>query len=613
MSFLNIQGYLQQPYLTTPYLASTAQAGFSSQVQRQIAAAPATHMQVADDIVNFPDGIHSQVKAQIVNALDPVHSQAQLVINATDAVHSQVQRVINAVSAYHMQVADDIVAFPDVVHSQVSRTINAISAYHMQVADDIVAFPGAQHSQINAQIASALAAHMQVADDIVAVNLTLHSQVNLLVVSTKVTHSQVQRQIVNALKATHMQAGPWSAFVHEICGEYLIKPYLATPYLGPDICAMGPMQVNRQTSVATPYHMQVADDIVDFPDGIHSQVQRIINFNQPYHNQVQRQIVNFKDATNAQVQRVINAFKHISSQVARTINFVQPYHMQTQLVFATKIHAQTTLVLYNTTNLRVLDKFPSRGTTGTNWVASSTATGDYGVNNVNNDIVEFAWRSNTGDITAVSLTCDTQVPQGVFVDTVGILGHNLTLSATVVMQGTNDPTFSTIGEEVTLDTTLNNMYYIAPTLPSAGFRYWRFLIDDPTNLATFLQIGTIVFGASIIFIGEDIVDQIKFSRKHFKDLIPTEGYTNVSNDRAMRRTLGLTFKDLDFEKANYESLNALFDFARTSLKCLWIPTPQYPTRFALFGKLTQLPEETHNDKGKDLNYIDLAVEIDESL
>lgn len=314
-----------------------------------------------------------------------------------------------------------------------------------------------------------------------------------------------------------------------------------------------------------------------------------------------------------QVAATINRAVPVGVQINSVINAARALGVQVTRVHVQTLHAQVTFVLYNTTNLRVMSKFPSRGNSGMNWTASSTASGDFGVNNLNNDIVEYVWRGANGDVAGATLQADTEIPQGVFIDTVAILNHNFTISAVVVLQESNDPTFSTVGNEITMETTLNNMFYIAPTLPNAGYRYQRFVINDPTNPAGYLQVGVIVYGASSIFIGEDLVDQVKLKRTHYKDTIQTEGYTNVSNNRALRRKLALTFKDLDFRRANYTTLSQLFDYARTGLKCLWIPTPQYPTRFAVFGKLTDLPEETHNDKGVDQNYIDLAVEIDESL
>lgn len=565
---LTVHGYLEQPYLTTPYLASTAEQTYGSQVKL------------------------------VINATKPVHSQVNAHIGATKAVSSQAKlNIVNATKATHSQV-----------NSQIA---NATKTVHMQVVDDITGALGDVHSQVSRQIVAALSHTGMQVDDVVFGGKTNHMQVKAVINALRSLHSQAL--LIPGPTAKHIGMSVlFNTFTHEICSEYLIKPYLATPYLANDICAQGRFQVSLQTHQNYPTHMQVDEDIADVPVAMHSQVRRVINAANANHTQVLRHIVGFLNPVHSQVSRHILVLNHLRSQVKRIVDLQRHYGMQAQLTEALVNHMQTTLVLYNTTNLRFMLDFPSRGLTGTNWTASSTEPGDFDVNNVNNDIVEFAWRSTAGAIVGITLTCDTEIPQGVFNDTVAILGHNFTKSAVVVMQGSND-NFSTVGFEVTLATTLTNMYYIAPTLPNAGFRYWRFVINDNTNPANYLQVGTIVFGPSVIFIGDDIVDQIKFSKKHFKDVITTEGFTNVTNDRALRKTLGLQFKDLDFSRGNYASLSALFDKARTSLKCLWIPTPRYPTRFAVFGKLVQLPDETHNDKGIDIDYIDLNIDIDESL
>ena len=437
-----------------------------------------------------------------------------------------------------------------------------------------------------------------------------HFQARMIAASSKVAGTQVGRSVASGSSGVGMSVLP-NTWLHEICEEYLAKPYLATAYLANDICAHGRFQVNLMTTQVTPTSIQVSREI-STASATGLQIQRVIASSRAIRTQVSRTIAGQLSQSPSQVSRQISVTRATSTQVQRVILAALHRGFQVSRVFITSMHQQVTLVLYNTTNLRVLSRFPSRGLTGTNWTASSTAAGDFSVNNLNNDIVEFVWKSNAA-VSGVTLTADTGVPQGVFVDTLAILNHNMTLSAVVVLQETNDPTFSTVGHEVTLQTTLVNMYFISPLLPLAGYRYQRLVINDPTNPSGYIQIGTIVYGAATILIGDDIVDQIKWKKTHYKDSIPTEGFTFVTNDRSLKRKLGLQFKDIDFQKANYAALEAIFDYARTSLKCLWIPTPQYPTRFAIFGKLTELPDETHNDKGIDIDFIDFSLEVDESL
>ena len=272
--------------------------------------------------------------------------------------------------------------------------------------------------------------------------------------------------------------------------------------------------------------------------------------------------------------------------------------------------------LYNTTNLRILCDFDSRGTVNNNWTASSTAVGDFNVNNINTDIVEQVWRSTV--TTGVTLNSDTGVPQGTIIDTLAILNHNLTSSANVTLIGSDNPGHAPTGIVIPLQARLNNMFYIARDLPSTGFRYWRIAIDDATNPAGFLQIGAIVYGTSEIFQGECFVDEIEFMLKDFAETVSTEGFTNVANSRAIKRSVRLDFRSLEANERNFKILRNIFENIRTTLKCLWIPTPdvndqEITAKFATFGKLPSLPSERHNNKGKNADYVSMTLEVDESL
>jgi hypothetical protein len=205
--------------------------------------------------------------------------------------------------------------------------------------------------------------------------------------------------------------------------------------------------------------------------------------------------------------------------------------------------------------------------------------------------------------------------QGVPVDTFAALNHNLTTSASVVLEASNDSGFSPVEFSVNLSPTETNMYYIAPTFPTQQFRYWRLVINDPTNPSGFLQIGTIVFGTTVILQGEAFVDEVTKLTKHFSDKVATEGFTNVSNDRAIKNSVSIDFRNMQYNRGNFKNLRELFEFARTSLKCLWIPDPQQMERFTVFGKLTQIPAEKHVNRGSgtSADNVDFTLEVDESL
>jgi len=273
-------------------------------------------------------------------------------------------------------------------------------------------------------------------------------------------------------------------------------------------------------------------------------------------------------------------------------------------------------VIYTTFNLRILWKFSSRGTTGSNWstVGCSALSGDFSPNNVNTDIVEQQFRGiGANGTTNIGLMCDTQIDSGVYVDTIGILGHNLGVSGTITVDAANDIYFSNPTTLQLVSDGSDNLIWISPTLPQAPFRYWKFTFSDANNPAGYLAVGSIVFGSASLFEGENVVATITKTAKHFSDKVVTEGFTSVSNDRALKDAVGLEFRNLDYSKQNYKLLNQIFNYCRTSLKALWIPTPNTPTRFAVFGKLTTIPSEQHNAISDDADYISLSLEVDESL
>jgi hypothetical protein len=383
--------------------------------------------------------------------------------------------------------------------------------------------------------------------------------------------------------------------------------------------ALLPSQFDRRidsglATIRTQYQRQVVSDQDTF-----TQIKQRVVSNPGINTQFKRHIFNGSKTTRTEFGRgpVSHEFcKGYLTDAYLSEPYLAPFicaHLRTQLerITAYRLHTQITQVIYNTTNLRILCDFPSRGTSGTNWsvISGGTEAGDFGINNVNTDIVEQRYQATAK---VVTIQCDTEISQGIFNDTLAILGHNFTTSASVTMQGSNDPTFVIVGMSEVLTVERENLYWISPTLPLTSYRYWRFQIVDTTNSEN-IKIGTIVFGSSIIFNGECFIDDVVRRKTHFADRIRTEGYTAISNDRALKRAVSLSFRRLDFNKDNYDNLVGVIDTARTSLKCLWIPTPEYASRFAVFGKLAEIPVENHKVIGQNADYIDLDITVDEAL
>jgi len=326
-----------------------------------------------------------------------------------------------------------------------------------------------------------------------------------------------------------------------------------------------------------------------------------------------RAVINELTPLAAQFLSTIRTTKKLGCQFIGTIRQLVYSGSQFDSVHGFALGNQFRAVLYNIKNLRVLWEFPSRGLAPGAWTSTSTATGDFGIENTQNDIVEKVWRSANTVISNIKLVCDSGLPQGIFFDTFAILNHNMTRSATFRIEGCTEPTFASPGFELILPVTVTNLYYVAPELPLNGYRYWRISIDDTSNPDPYIQAGCIVFGAASIWTGETFSNPVTFSKIHFADKVLTEGYTNVSNDRGIKKKLGLDFQSINFSGGNYANFVEMTETVRTTNKALWIPTPQYPSRYAIFGKLSQLPSETHTDNGENADYVNFSVEVDEAL
>lgn len=402
------------------------------------------------------------------------------------------------------------------------------------------------------------------------VTATLSEVDRLLIVEPTITLAEVDRKVTPAPQLTLMEVST-DRIEQGDCDEfgYHLTPYLAAPYMAGFVCADLLMQVERKPAVFKP--------------------------------------------TLAEVDRKINATKTLLSEVDRQIIDTKSVRSQVEAKKSKSIGAQVRKVLYNTYNLRILWDFPSRGTNGTNWTVTvgEQSPGDFSVNNLNTDVVEQAFR--TPSLTNCTVVCDTQISNGVFVDTIGILGHNLRVTGSVRVEASQSSSFSDPELYILRPDGTENIIWIAPTIPLTSYRYWRFTFSDASNADGFLQVGSIVFGSAAIFQGENVVDTIVKTPKHFADKVMTEGFTAVSNDRALKNAVTLEFRSLDYNRENYALLQQIFNYCRTSLKALWVPAPRTPTRFGVFGKLATIPSEQHQAMGDDADYVSFTLEVDESL
>ncbi len=401
---------------------------------------------------------------------------------------------------------------------------------------------------------------------------TIGAQTTMTVTDDTPIGCQFEGDIINSSVFIGVEFNQDDLF-HSVCGNYLVGSYLIDPYLsGNFICAIPGVQFKMA----------------------------IVDFETPIGAQTEMAVVDKLVPLGAQALMSI-----VDSEV--------PLGAQFDQISFTPIGAQINFSIYNNTNLRIMCEFPSRGVTGTNWIANTTEPGDFEVNNVNTDLVEQVWRSAAGVKTGIILSSDSEVPQGIFVDTFAILNHNLTTSATVTLLGSDNASHAPVGVTIPLTVELDNMYFIADDAPNTGFRYWRILIDDNTNPDDFVSAGTIIFGEALIIASECFTDNVLFDPVQYVDQIFTEGFTNSSNDRGIKNLVRLEFRDINFQGGDFGALKSVFRFAKTTLKCLWIPDPREPSRLAVFGKLREIPSELQKNLGPKADLVTFDVEVDESL
>ena len=291
----------------------------------------------------------------------------------------------------------------------------------------------------------------------------------------------------------------------------------------------------------------------------------------------------------------------------------------------TTVHCQVNIAAYNINRLRILWEIQTDGVVANNYTASSEASADKAVINVKSDIIERYWQS-TGCIYE-TLTFDAGPGRTIAMDTFALVGTNLTGSAIVALLGFGNGASSAPGSwssvpiyaNVTMPSDPNeaNVIWISPTLPLVGYRWWQIVIQDPTNPDGFIRIGRVVGGAALIFNGENCIDNIQYNDRNYKDEQQLNGFTAVANNRALKKEMALSFRDLDsISLTNFRKFKSFTKYARDTLKSLVIVDPSNENtkyKFAVFAKLKQTPDESHTFVTETNSYVSLQqVQWDEA-
>jgi hypothetical protein len=289
---------------------------------------------------------------------------------------------------------------------------------------------------------------------------------------------------------------------------------------------------------------------------------------------------------------------------------------QFTVVAVDEFGAQVIGRLYNTTNLRILFDYDTRGDDGINWTSNSTepsSTDSFHINNVNTDVVDQIWRSADGVTVGITLDCDMgSFPA--FIDTLAFLNHNMTTSAVVTITLSDNPGHAPLGETFGFFQDPSDSIYIAGDLPTLGWKYLRINIDDPTNPYGFIWIGTIVGGSSLVLTDTECFTQtVRRTPVSYADGVQTEAFSFVQNFRGIRRKTQMNFRNMVYTGPNWGRLDGLFTTINTTLKALWIPTPQFPLRYMTYAKMTKIPEETHNVISEQSDFVNFVIDTDEAL
>jgi hypothetical protein len=512
-------------------------------------------------------------------------------------------QIVDAPEAHGFQFHSEIVNFPRVFGAQaLGQILNQmkIEGNQFEAIINMLKIYGFQfHVLVNSQTERG----MQFLNETTNQPTNHGFQVEVVIDTEKVYGFEMRKD--------NYQSYPITGYLDD---DYLSGPYL-TGYFGPRF----PTQFLADCLTHTNRGFQTEVNIIDMAKvkGEQARVQIVDTLR--IHGFQFRALITQPRILAFQFQsHIIDKLKIYGTQFLANLQKQHANGFQFQVTTQIGIGFQFLSTIYNTQNLRILSNMKSRGLTNTNWTSNSTMPGDFSPNNFDSDIVEYVWRSASTVKTGIKLTCDIGLNQICYADTVAILNHNMTVGADIKMLMSNDPAFITGVTVVQIRARRLDTYYIAPSLPTAGFRYFQFQIDDPSNSNSYIEIGNIMFGASDIIHGENFTDEVDFEMQDFSDSISTEGHTNVMNSRALKRKLTLNFESLNYEKRNYQILREVFRTYRTSHKCLWIPTPDVldqnlTDRFRIFGKLTVVPKERHNNKGPGADLISFTVDLDESL
>jgi hypothetical protein len=185
--------------------------------------------------------------------------------------------------------------------------------------------------------------------------------------------------------------------------------------------------------------------------------------------------------------------------------------------------------------------------TASSLTALTEATG-YSVINVQDQRLSVAYRSTA--VTAQTVTIDLGSAQAI--DTIAVMGHNLTSSAIVtVAANSSDSWPGATSQTVTVNSGMSLKYFTPVT-----YRYWQFQISDPANTSGYIEVGRLWLGDYITIDPSSTLD-FTVTKRRADNAVHNEGRQKYASIRVGWREFSLSFSPSD--EAMIAQMSELYD------------------------------------------------------
>lgn len=223
---------------------------------------------------------------------------------------------------------------------------------------------------------------------------------------------------------------------------------------------------------------------------------------------------------------------------------------------------------------------------------SPTADGDFDKANLTTDSVRHVWRS-ASILTWQDIVIEADRESEI--DTFGILGHNLSQDAVVLLQANYGNNFSAPPVSIALPWSRQNI--VCTTSLGDVYKYYRVRILDPGNPCGYIEVGRLVGGQAIIMENcEDIVDDFEIGYEDMAKQMKTEGFFRTSNENVKVRTISAKFQKLKTQagqNANFLALREMFQYVGTTRPLLAMVNRDDPSFCSLWGQMKDIPAESY--------------------